>query len=141
MSKNLLVAIFMGFFLLLSACSQQPSTPQGEKAPDVVDEKNNQDKEPVIVDEEDNQDKEPDVVNEEGNQDKEENKQYGNEAFAEVTVLKSGDQVVVKGKARVFEGVFQYAVIAGPELLLQNHYQTVGAPAWGILRSRLKRSY
>ncbi|MDR7080170.1 hypothetical protein J2Y03_005230 [Neobacillus niacini] len=118
MSKNLLVAIFMGFFLLLSACSQQPSSPQGEKEPDVVDE-------------EDNQDKEPDVVNEEGNQDKEENKQYGNEAFAEVTVLKSGDQVVVKGKARVFEGVFQYAVIAGGEILLENHYQTDGAPAWG----------
>ena len=58
-------------------------------------------------------------------------KQYGNEAFAEVTVLKTGDQVVVKGKARVFEGVFQYAVIAGTEILLQNHYQTDGAPAWG----------
>ena len=47
--------------MLLSACSQEPNTPQGEKEPDVVNE-------------EDNQDKEPDVVDEEGNQDKEENK-------------------------------------------------------------------
>ena len=39
--------------------------------------------------------------------------------------------VVVKGKARVFEGVFQYAVISGTEILLENHYQTDGAPAWG----------
>ena len=62
---------------------------------------------------------------------KNEDKQYGNEAFDEVTVSKTGDQVVVKGKARVFEGVFQYAVISGTEILLEDHYQTVGAPAWG----------
>jgi hypothetical protein len=117
MSKKLLLTIFMGFFLLLAACSPEPNTPQGEKEPDIVDEGN--------------QDKEPNVVKEEGNQDKGETKQYGNEAFAEVTVLKSGDQVVVKGKARVFEGVFQYAIIAGTEILLENHYQTDGAPAWG----------
>lgn len=131
MSKNVLLSIFIGFFLVLAACSQEPNMTQGEKEPDVVNEENNQDKEPDVVEEEGNQDKEPNVVEEEDNQVNNENKVYGNEAFAEVTVLKTGDQVVVKGKARVFEGVFQYAVIAGPEILLQNHYQTAGAPAWG----------
>src|SRR3954449_7928834 len=96
MSKNVLLSIFIGFFLVLAACSQEPNTPQDEKGPDVVNEENNHDKEPDVVDEENSQDEEPDVVEEEGNQDNEENKVYGNEAFDEVTVLKTGDQVVVK---------------------------------------------
>src|SRR3954452_1678553 len=94
MSKNVLLSIFIGFFLVLAACSQEPNTPQGEKEPDVVNEENNQDKEPDVVEEEGNQDKEPNVVEEEDNQDNNENKVYGNETFAEVTVLKTGDQVV-----------------------------------------------
>ena len=31
----------------------------------------------------------------------------------------------------MFEGVFQYAVVAGGDILLQDKYQTDGAPAWG----------
>ncbi len=57
------------------------------------------------------------------------NKKYENNAFKEVTVSKSTESIKVKGKARVFEGVFQYAVVAGTEILLENHYQTDGAPA------------
>ncbi|MEH7180959.1 Gmad2 immunoglobulin-like domain-containing protein [Neobacillus vireti] len=124
MSKKLWISVLMGLFLVLAACSLQPDTSQGEKEPNVVKEDDNLDKEPDVVNKEDNQDEESDGV--EG-----ENKQYGNEVFNEVTVLKTGDQVVVKGKARVFEGVFQYAVISGTEILRANHYQTDGAPAWG----------
>ena len=65
------------------------------------------------------------------NQEKEDNKQYQNEVFKEVTVSKVNGETTVKGKARVFEGVFQYAVLSGTEILLENHYQTEGAPAWG----------
>ena len=35
------------------------------------------------------------------------------------------------GKARVFEGVFQYAVVVKDKILKEDHYLTAGAPAWG----------
>lgn len=76
-------------------------------------------------------DKKPDVIDNGDNQDQEDNKQYENDVFKEVTVTKSNGKATVKGKARVFEGVFQYAVISGTEIVLENHYQTDGAPAWG----------
>jgi hypothetical protein len=76
-------------------------------------------------------DKEPTVTDNGNNPDKDDDKQYQNEAFKEVTVLKSNGLIKVKGKARVFEGVFQYAVVAGTEVLLEDFYQTDGAPAWG----------
>ncbi|WP_342429221.1 hypothetical protein [Neobacillus sp. FSL H8-0543] len=43
---------------------------------------------------------------------KEEVKEYQNEAFQQVVVLEKEGNFVIKGKARVFEGVFQYAVVA-----------------------------
>ncbi|OLS37320.1 Gmad2 immunoglobulin-like domain-containing protein [Bacillus sp. MRMR6] len=56
---------------------------------------------------------------------------YENEVFNEVTLEEVEGKTVVTGKARVFEGVFQYAVVSGNEVLLENYYQTDGAPAWG----------
>ncbi|GHH98722.1 Gmad2 immunoglobulin-like domain-containing protein [Neobacillus kokaensis] len=56
---------------------------------------------------------------------------YQNEAFKEVVVTESDDQIVVTGKAQVFEGVFQYKLSEGDKVLLEDHYQTAGAPAWG----------
>jgi hypothetical protein len=76
-------------------------------------------------------DKKPDVIDNGNDQEEEESKHYENEVFKEVVVLKSNGETIVKGKARVFEGVFQYAVISGTEILMENHYQTDGAPAWG----------
>jgi hypothetical protein len=76
-------------------------------------------------------DKKPDVIDNGNNQEKEDNKQYQNEVFKEVTVSKANGGATIKGKARVFEGVFQYAVLSGTEILQENHYQTEGAPAWG----------
>jgi hypothetical protein len=58
-------------------------------------------------------------------------KVYHNDAFQQVVVSETEDSFVVTGKARVFEGVFQYAVVAGENILLQDKYQTDGAPAWG----------
>ena len=58
-------------------------------------------------------------------------KQYENEAFKDVIITETDQGIVVTGKASVFEGVFQYAVVAGGDILLQDRYQTDGAPAWG----------
>ena len=84
-------------------------------------------------------DKKPEVINDGNDQEQVDNKQYQNEVFNEVTVSKSNGEATVKGKARVFEGVFQYAVISGTEILLENHYQTDGAPAWGSFEITIEK--
>ncbi|MGG3469543.1 Gmad2 immunoglobulin-like domain-containing protein [Neobacillus pocheonensis] len=58
-------------------------------------------------------------------------KVYQNKVFKDVVVTESGDKIIVTGKAQVFEGVFQYALYDGEKVLIENHYQTDGAPAWG----------
>ncbi|MGG1678135.1 Gmad2 immunoglobulin-like domain-containing protein [Neobacillus sp. NRS-1170] len=60
-----------------------------------------------------------------------EDKVYANKAFKDVVVAESGDKIIVTGKAQVFEGVFHYALYDGEKVLLENKYQTDGAPAWG----------
>ncbi|TDL61329.1 hypothetical protein E2R56_29750 [Rhodococcus qingshengii] len=105
MKKKFLLGILMVLFFGLTACSLDINLSTDDKKPEVMDDGNDQEQ----VD----------------------NKQYQNEVFKEVTVSKSDGEALVKGKARVFEGVFQYAVISGTEILQENHYQTDGAPAWG----------
>jgi hypothetical protein len=105
MKRKFLLGIFMVLFFGLTGCSLDINISTDDKKPDVIDNGNNQEEE--------------------------DNKQYENEVFKEVVVSKSNGDITVKGKARVFEGVFQYAVISGSEILLENHYQTDGAPAWG----------
>ncbi|MBY0149008.1 Gmad2 immunoglobulin-like domain-containing protein [Neobacillus niacini] len=105
MKRKFLLGIFMVLFFGLTGCSLDINISTDDKKPDVIDNGNNQEKE--------------------------DSKQYENEVFKEVVVSKSNGDITVKGKARVFEGVFQYAVISGSEILLENHYQTDGAPAWG----------
>lgn len=56
---------------------------------------------------------------------------YENTAFKEVVVTETENQFVVTGKAQVFEGVFQYKLSAGDNVILEDYYQTDGAPAWG----------
>jgi hypothetical protein len=56
---------------------------------------------------------------------------YQNKVFKEVVVTETADEIIVTGKAQVFEGVFQYALYEGEVLLKENFYQTDGAPAWG----------
>ncbi|MCM3727933.1 Gmad2 immunoglobulin-like domain-containing protein [Neobacillus cucumis] len=60
-----------------------------------------------------------------------EKKVYQNNVFKDVVVTESEDKIEVKGKAQVFEGVFQYALYDGENVLVENKYQTDGAPAWG----------
>ena len=58
-------------------------------------------------------------------------KVYQNKVFKDVVVTESEDKIIVTGKAQVFEGVFQYALYDGEKVLIENNYQTDGAPAWG----------
>ncbi|WHY64495.1 Gmad2 immunoglobulin-like domain-containing protein [Neobacillus sp. SuZ13] len=56
---------------------------------------------------------------------------YHNEVFKDVVVTKKADAIIVTGKAQVFEGVFQYALYNGENVVKEGNYQTEGAPAWG----------
>jgi hypothetical protein len=138
MKSKLMVLLFMVLFLGLAACSQDSNT-QGDKEPDITnpDGKDQGEKEPDGT-----EDDKPEsgVTDEDDQQDKEENKQYGNDVFKDVSVSAlQDDSVVVNGKARVFEGVFQYAVISGTEIVKEDHYQTDGAPAWGSFEITIEK--
>lgn len=113
MKRKFLLGIFILLFFGLTACSLEINISKDDKRPDVIDNGNNQEQE--------------------------DNKQYQNEVFKEVTVSKLNGEVTIKGKARVFEGVFQYAVISGTEILEENHYQTDGAPAWGSFEITIEK--
>ncbi|MEH7158781.1 Gmad2 immunoglobulin-like domain-containing protein [Neobacillus drentensis] len=60
-----------------------------------------------------------------------EEKVYQNEIFKDVIVKATENEMIVKGKAQVFEGVFQYALYDGKKVVKESNYQTAGAPAWG----------
>jgi hypothetical protein len=64
---------------------------------------------------------------------------YENNSFKDVAFNENGNGIIVTGKARVFEGVFQYAVLSGEEILKEDHYQTVGAPAWGAFEFSIEK--
>lgn len=111
--RKYLLGIFMILFLGLTACSIDINISTDDQKPDVIDNGNSQ---------------EP-----------EDNKQYQNDVFKEVTVSKSNGGATISGKARVFEGVFQYAVISGTDVLLEDHYQIDGAPAWGSFEITIEK--
>ena len=56
-----------------------------------------------------------------------------------MVVTQTEDEVLVTGKAQVFEGVFQYALYDGEEVVEENNYQTEGAPAWGEFTLSFKK--
>jgi ABC-type Fe3+-hydroxamate transport system substrate-binding protein len=106
-SRIIIIMIIMAIFTGLVACNQESKTQVSNKKSNVTENKNK---------------------NTERNIPK---KQYENQAFKEVVVTANDQDVVVTGKASVFEGVFQYAIITGNKIVLEDKYQTVGAPAWG----------
>ena len=64
---------------------------------------------------------------------------YENNSFKDVAFNEYENGIIVTGKARVFEGVFQYAVVSGEEILKEDHYQTDGAPAWGAFEFTIEK--
>ncbi|WP_010676530.1 Gmad2 immunoglobulin-like domain-containing protein [Bacillus timonensis] len=69
-----------------------------------------------------------------------EDKVYQNKIFKDVKVSEKDNQLVITGKAQVFEGVFDYAVYDGEEKLLEKNYQTVGAPSWGDFEIQIEKN-
>lgn len=124
------IALFLTLLLILfgvSACSQEDKTQEGSnKTPKVTE--NEENKEPSAAE---NENSEPPSTNGESPDKLDEETQYENDSFKEVMISESNEQVIVKGKARVFEGVFQYAIVSETNQILEDHYQTDGAPAWG----------
>lgn len=108
----------------LSACGlfedktkSDNDTPILTEDPVVTEEESNV---PVVSEDDDNKDNPSEI----------EEKKYENATFKEVVITEK-EHFIVTGKAQVFEGVFQYAIVAGDETLKEGIYQTDGAPAWG----------
>lgn len=106
----------------LSACSQQENVKKSDEEKVVETPKDEVPAKEEPPKEEPAADKDQPVSNE---------KVYHNDAFKDIVVTESGDQFVVTGKAQVFEGVFQYKLYNGDHVLLEDRYQTAGAPSWG----------
>jgi hypothetical protein len=139
MKKTVLFLTLLLILFGLSACSQKDETQEdSNETPNVTE--NEENEEPGVTENEENEepsvtenaDKENEApsINEEPPHEPEEEKQYENDSFKEVVITENNEEVIVKGKARVFEGVFQYAIVSGTNRLLEEHYQTDGAPAW-----------
>src|SRR4051794_15532456 len=103
-------ALFLTLLLILfglSACSQKDETQEdSNETPNVTEHEENE--EPSVIENEDKENEAP-STNEEPPHEPEEEKQYENDSFKEVVITENNEKVIVKGKARVFEGVFQYA--------------------------------
>jgi hypothetical protein len=101
----------------LVACSHENKAPVVDKKPNVIENKNKNTKSNLPK------------------------KQYENEAFKEVVITETDQGVDVTGKASVFEGVFQYAIVVGNKTVLQDKYQTAGAPAWGDFQFTIAKKF
>lgn len=138
MKKATLVLTLLLILFGVSACSQKDETSESSNGTPTVTE-NGEIKEPSAAEHEKNEtpstteDEESEApgINEEHPHELDEEKQYENDSFKEVKVTENDKEIIVKGKARVFEGVFQYSIVSGNDKLLENYYQTDGAPAWG----------
>src|SRR3954452_1541149 len=140
MKKAALLLTLLLILFGVSACSQEDETSESSNGTPNVTE-NGKIKEPSVAENEKNEtpsttededeDSEAPSINEELPNELDEEKQYENDSFKEVRVTENGEEVIVKGKARVFEGVFQYSIVSGTDKLLENYHQTDGAPAWG----------
>lgn len=113
----------------LTACSGQKSLETSKKEETVKEKPINEEPETEGTTKEDSSTEEPESTPDEPVLT--EPKVYQNTAFKDVVVTETVDQVVVTGKAQVFEGVFQYKLHDGEQVFLENHYQTAGAPEWG----------
>jgi hypothetical protein len=153
---------FLGILLLslmfgLVGCNLDQEKAQDPKEEPNVSEENETDGKPDVTKEEPRVDEEetppvnnssttpainPDkpVSNPPGPSAEEKEKQYQNNAFMEVTI-NEGEAIVITGKARVFEGSFQYAVVSNGEVLKGGTYQTDGAPAWGPFEITVGKEY
>ncbi|ULT54687.1 sporulation protein [Neobacillus drentensis] len=134
-----LLAAFITIFCLAACNHQQDESTNQEKPTSHVQEGTTNPEKPATPVKEGTTDPEtPAAPEKEGAKDSDqpttpapETKVYQNNVFKEVIVTEKEDKIMVTGKAQVFEGVFQYALHDGEKVVLENNYQTDGAPAWG----------
>lgn len=120
--RNLtMVILIVVLFISLASCSQKDtsSKPIPSNPAQPTQQQNSSDNNQVIPKKEN---KKPI---------KQEKKVYENQAFKDIVISDQDQKVIVKGKARVFEGVFQYAIVEGNQTIMHDRYQTMGAPEWG----------
>ncbi|MFZ3577359.1 Gmad2 immunoglobulin-like domain-containing protein [Virgibacillus sp. DJP39] len=126
MKKYLFLLVIFAVITMLAACGSDENNGKEETTGNDTN-KNQEEQKEVVEDSEQN----PEEDQNKQEENSEEQKIYENDSFKDVEVNKSGDKVVVTGKARVFEGVFNYSIISDGEVLKKDTYQTDGAPAWG----------
>ncbi len=131
MKKLTLLLMTIVTVMVLVACAQSKQVNKPVKNEELVGEQPV--KEPVELDEPVKTPDETDTI-------VPKQKRYENKAFKDVVVTESDGQIIVTGKARVFEGVFQYRLSDGGQVLLEDHYQTDGAPAWGDFSINFEKS-
>ncbi|MEH7385483.1 Gmad2 immunoglobulin-like domain-containing protein, partial [Bacillus sp. JJ1521] len=133
MKKIIILIATLCITTILASCNQNDETNQPNDNKPVNETENqvenNQDK---TTQEEENNDVDETEQNKENDvTPTNEGKVYQNKIFNDVKVSDTDNQIVITGKAQVFEGVFDYALYDGEEKLLEDHYQTIGAPSWG----------
>jgi predicted small lipoprotein YifL len=137
MKKIFYLLLCLITLISLAACSGQKNVKKsdGEKTVEAPKEEKTMEEEKVVKEE---------PATEESSHSEEtipkETKVYKNEVFKDVVVSESAGQFVVTGKAQVFEGVFQYKLHDGDKVLLEDRYQTAGAPAWGDFKISFEKS-
>lgn len=125
--------IVLSISVFLGACNQndQTNTPDENEQVNETEEQIDNNNEEGTQEEENNEVDENEQGPENDVTPTNEEKVYQNKIFKDVKMTETDNEFVFTGKAQVFEGVFDYAVYDGEEKLLENHYQTVGAPSWG----------
>lgn len=128
----ILITIFV-FAAVLASCNQneQSNQPNDNEQVNETEEQDVNNNEEATQEEENNEVDETEQGTENDVTPTSEEKVYQNKIFKDVKVSETDNQFVITGKAQVFEGVFDYALYDGEEKLLEDNYQTVGAPSWG----------
>lgn len=132
-----LLAAVIAIFCL-TACNHQQDKPTNQEKPSTHEGTTNPEQPTTPVKEGTTNQETPTAPEKDGTKEPDqptapatETKVYENNVFKEVVVKETEDKIIVTGKAQVFEGVFQYALYDGEKEVLENNYQTAGAPAWG----------
>ena len=151
MKKILFLIAILSFATILTACNQnnQTNPPDENEQVNETEDQAEENKDEATQDEENNDDATEEDKNNEANENEStenaldpanEEKVYENKMFKDVKVSESDNEIVITGKVQVFEGVFDYALFDGEEKLLEDHYQTVGAPSWGDFEIPIDKS-
>ncbi|THE14136.1 hypothetical protein E1I69_04805 [Bacillus timonensis] len=140
MKKILFYIIVFSIATILASCSQNDQSNQPDDNEQV-----NETEQPAENNNEETTQEEDNVDDTEQNTENDvapdsEEKVYQNKIFKDVKVSETDNQIVITGKAQVFEGVFDYALFDGEEKVLEDHYQTVGAPSWGDFEIKIDKT-